>query len=513
MLAKALTGFAQQRVFLLAVLVGAIVGGSLTGPASALASAMPSIDSVSVSGITNSDATLEAQINPNGLETTYELYLSSPACQAHWPEIGPCMVIQDFSVPGGTIPAASGDQTVSVDLNSVGVKLQAGTWYEYSVSAHNAAGRVPAGRSTEQDFKTLSTSAGPPSIESESVSHLTSTDATLGAKINPESLEHGADYQFQLVANTSEYLQVFACPTEGFPANSSLCGGDLASEAGALPIGTTGTGVQGETVSLDLSAPRAWWSGTTALKPGTTYHYRVITARSVPTEDTIQWEDPIVYGADHTFTTPAQPEIDSVSISGLTPSDATLEAQINTEGLETMYEFVLTSHHACESANPPCEPPIYLFPLPSGTLLGSFVDQSVSIDLNSAHVKLAPGEEYSYSVSATSAAGNTSGHPQTFTTPEEGVQPLNTTTSPGLQLGAGTESTGGVTIAHAVSATTTGQVTSPPKNTLKPKVLTNAQKLAKALKVCAKKPKKQRAACKKRAHNRYGATAKRSAIW
>ncbi|HEY7892001.1 MAG TPA: IPT/TIG domain-containing protein, partial [Solirubrobacteraceae bacterium] len=39
-----------------------------------------------------------------------------------------------------------------------------------------------------------------PSIEGEAVSHVTPTDATLQAKINPESLERGAYYQFQLVA-------------------------------------------------------------------------------------------------------------------------------------------------------------------------------------------------------------------------------------------------------------------------------------------------------------------------
>jgi IPT/TIG domain len=147
----------------------------------------------------------------------------------------------------------------------------------------------------------------PPSIEGESVSHVIPTDATLQAKINPESLERGAYYQFQLVAGPSEYLPVFACPSEGFPANSSFCGGLLASQPGALPIGRVGPGALGETVSLDLSAPRSWWSGTTTLKPGATYHYRVIAARSVPTEDTIQWEEPVVYGADGTFTTPPEP--------------------------------------------------------------------------------------------------------------------------------------------------------------------------------------------------------------
>lgn len=43
------------------------------------------------------------------------------------------------------------------------------------------------------------------------------------------------------------------------------------------------------------------------LQPGTTYHFRVLVARRVQTEDTIEWEPPTVYGADQTFTTAAEP--------------------------------------------------------------------------------------------------------------------------------------------------------------------------------------------------------------
>jgi hypothetical protein len=67
------------------------------------------------------------------------------------------------------------------------------------------------------------------------------------------------------------------------------------------------------------------------LKPGTTYHYRVIAATSVLTEDTTEWEGPTVEGPDQAFTTPpagAAPVIDPVSISHPTPAEATLEAQI-----------------------------------------------------------------------------------------------------------------------------------------------------------------------------------------
>jgi hypothetical protein len=466
-----------------------------------------------------------------------------------------------------------------------------------------------------------------PVIESEAVSHITPTDATLEAQINPESLERGAHYQFQLVANPSEYLQDFACPTEGFPANSSLCVGGLASEAGALPIGTTGTGVQGETVSLDLSAPRAWWSGTTTLKPGSTYHYRVIAARSVQTVDTISWEDPIVYGPDQTFTTPPPaanpPVIESEAVSHITPTDATLEAQINPEGLETTYEVWVGALPCVEEAGPeaceedkvagtihagfsaqtvsvdiakashklkpnslylysfratnlggttyasnkefktgaasppsieseslshltstdatlearinteglettyefhlvgaycewPCESPEYLFTLPSGKLLGSFVGQSVSLDLNSADVRLMPVN--TYWVTATNAAGTTVGSSHTFRSGEEGVQPLSTSTTTSTSSGAGqpagintNTNTGNQPAGSAgSSSSSTLGVQSPGHQvgkTIKREPLTSAQKLAKALKACKNKPKGKQAACKKQAHKKYATTA------
>jgi len=43
----------------------------------------------------------------------------------------------------------------------------------------------------------------------------------------------------------------------------------------------------------------------------------------------------------------------------------------------------------------------------------------------------------------------------------------------------------------------------PSQKAIKPELLTGAQKLAKALRVCEKKPKKQRASCEKQAHNKY----------
>ncbi len=282
---------------------------ALSTAATASAASVPSIAAVSVSHITATDATLEAPIDPNGLETTYEFHLASPACQKEWPLVGPCFAISERPLPSGNISAQSGDQTVSFDLNSAGVKLLPDTWYEYAVTASNSAGEVTghnpgegpgigrnfAGGGGEQNFKTL---GGPPLIESE-------------------------------------------------------------------------------------------------------------------------------------------------SLSNLTPTDATLEAQINTAGLETTYEFKMwaspCSHHAsgCEL--------IEDVSLPSGKLLGSFVGQSVSLDLNSAGVKLTPGGEYGYSVSATNSVGSVEGPWHQFEPPPS---------TPWVLLGSGQ------TVPKAIPVAPDGQVPS-----------------------------------------------------
>jgi hypothetical protein len=238
-------------------------------------------------------------------------------------------------------------------------------------------------------------------------------------------------------------------------------------------------------VSVDVAG--AWHK----LAPSTTYVFSVSAVNSAGKG----------YGNYRVFKTAAgsPPSIESVSISHLTTSDATLEAQINTQGLETSYEFRM-SYTRCRE----CEDVVYDIHLPSGLLLGSFEAQSVSLDLNSAGVTLKPGF-YEYSLSATNAVGNAEGHRQTFEPPEDSAYLHTTTTSPGPQPTTGPGQNIG-------QSTTTPAATDPASDVLsaKSKVLTNAQKLAKALKVCGRKPKKQRASCKKHAHNKYGKTASKS---
>ena len=144
-------------------------------------------------------------------------------------------------------------------------------------------------------------------------------------------------------------------------------------------------------------------------------------------------------------------------------------------------------------------------PLPSGLLLGSFLDQSVSLDLNSAGVKLGGGE-YHYSVRVTNAAGSTEGNEGgTFEAPDGVIEPLSTTTSPlsGAGQRVGPNSGDQPVTLGGSSSSSKGLG----KTTTKLRALTSAQKLAKALKACEKKPKSKRPACEKQARRKYGTAA------
>jgi hypothetical protein len=150
-------------------------------------------------------------------------------------------------------------------------------------------------------------------------------------------------------------------------------------------------------------------------------------------------------------------------------------------------------------------------PLPSGSLLGSFVSQTVSLDLNSVGVTLYPDTEYDYRVVVTSAAGKAEGSSQTFVTPEDGVQPLSASTATSSPSGGSQSGTSSTPAGSGGSSSTPGgtPLVSPLQKTVQPKVLTRAQKLAGALKTCKRKPKSKRAVCAKQARKAYATVAKK----
>jgi IPT/TIG domain len=216
------------------------------------------------------------------------------------------------------------------------------------------------------------------------------------------------------------------------------------------------------------------------------------------TVETAQGMSVATPGDKFTYGPSSGPLIESESVSNVTPTDATLEAKIDTQGLATLFQFTLQpqpcSYHGviyCELVGEP-------IPLPSGELLGSFVGQSVSLDLNSAGVHLRPGEEYSYSVIATSAAGSTEGPSQTFGAPSAVDQPAGS---------SGPDQPAGPAGSSFPPTPTVGALGAQTGRASQPKPQKNARRLAKALRACEKRPKHQRAKCEKHARVKYGATA------
>ena len=479
-------------------------------PAAALAASPPTIESTVAYNVTQTDATLEAKINPESLpgergayyqfqvvKSTSE-YSPEIVCpvQEVWPlELDGCIGTHAEALPIGFIERGMGGSYVRLELAKAGITLTPGTEYHYRVLAARAKQtedtlewEAPAVVGTDQTFTTL-TPGTPPGIEGETASKITSNDATLEAKIHPEGL--ATTYEF--------YLEAPSCQNDKR--------GEACEASGGIPIakGSVPAGSASETVSVDVAGTGH------SLSPNTIEGYRVVASNSAGTS----------YGGEKTFTTlpGSPPVIESVSLSNLTSTDATLEAQIDTEGLSTIYQFKLRinlcPYSECVGYKD--------VPLPSGLLLGSFADQAVSLDLNSVGVSLAPGV-YEYALSATSTGGHVESPWQTLipavldppapsASTQSGAGPPAASSGSGQPAGSGGAAASGGSSSSSTPGVVCQPTTWPPGCQNKalpkpPKPLTSAQKLAKALNLCERKPKNQRPSCKRQAEKKYSATTK-----
>lgn len=185
---------------------------------------------------------------------------------------------------------------MTLDFSSAGITLTPGRTYFYRLlvapakpTEDSVEWESPAVVGSSESF----TTPEPPSILDESASNVIAHDATLEAEIDPH--EEGAYYQFQLVSDPNAYASEILCPEPPFPGPFRPCIGSHAADV--LPIGFID---EAGTVGLNLS------SASVDLQPATTYHYRVLAARSLQTEDTVEWESPSSIGADKTFTTASE---------------------------------------------------------------------------------------------------------------------------------------------------------------------------------------------------------------
>jgi hypothetical protein len=251
-----------------------------SGVAQAASPVAPSVDSESASSVTTNTATLSAQINPEGADTTYYFeYVDDADYNAAAPD--PYSAGTQIPVPPGTdIGSAGTDQSASVDLTG----LQVGVTYHFRVVAINAVGTTYG---TDATFRMTETGAA---------TDVTEFGATLNGDLNPSGVD--TKYFFEFGLDTTYGVNV---PVTFVDAGS----------------GTTSIAAS-ETVS--------------GLFANTTYHFRLVSLSDAPYTYT--------YGADQTFTTlPNAPTVVAGLAAGVAPSAVTLSGTVNPLGSATTYYF------------------------------------------------------------------------------------------------------------------------------------------------------------------------------
>lgn len=203
----------------------------------------------------------------------------------------------------------------------------------------------------------------------------------------------------------------------------------------------------------------------TGLTAGTTYHYALVASSAGGT----------VTGPDQTFTTPPipAPAVSTGAASAITVGAATLSGAIDAQQWSTVYHFEYGTTTSYGSD----------WPTVDVSLGGLSNSQPVSVYVEN----LQPATTYHYRLVATNGGGTTYGPDMALTTaayPPSVIQP-----APVLTASLG--------------------FFNPEANGSKPKTLTNAHKLAAALKACKKKGKSKRAKCQKAARQRFGAKKKK----
>jgi hypothetical protein len=310
---------------------------------------LPDTTTEAATAVTKTTATLHGTVNSSGVEVS--------SCKFEW---GTEAGVYPNSVACSSVPG-SGSVPVAVSAELKG--LAGNAVYHYRLVAANAIG---ANRGEDVSFRM----PGAPAIDAESAEvkpkeKAGQTSATLRGQITPDGRE--TTYHF-------EYGE-----TEAYGASIPASPASIGSGEGPV------------------SVPAAEPSG---LKVDTTYHYRLVASNEYGTVD----------GADQTFATLPPALFESESVSNVAATSATLEAQVNPLGNETIVHFQYGT--ASCTVNPA-----------ACTDVSVDAGAAESSHTNSIHLTgLTPGSQYHFRVIASNALGKLEGVDQTFTTQAAGTQ-------------------------------------------------------------------------------------------
>jgi hypothetical protein len=499
--------------------VGVLTGGLASASAPALAAAPEAPVSKPATAITATTATLNGELNPGASTTAgyHFTYNTNGTCTA-----------------GATTTPGAEATGRALEASTPVTGLEGSTEYTFCVVAtHTEAGVTESISGLPLTFTTLATK---PVVDGEGSSEVTPFSATLDARVNPENqavtscvfeygktvgygtsvacqqsyvegssdqpvsagitgLQAATPYHYRLVVEnaTGEAKGVdgelttpaLERPTVSRESASGLALNGAILEAQVNPNyqetsysfeyaeKATGNALEGPVTTVAGSGSLAGVGDqvasveTDGQQPDTTYYYRVVATNKAGQTD----------GPVQAFTTlAASPQTPPVAVTGevldVTQLSATLTGTVDTRASRSTLQFELgttTESGALELAS---------------AIPGSESGSTVGISTSFGNY-LQSGTTYYYRAVATNEYGTGYGVWKSFTTGS--FPPLPTLVSIPV-------------IVISPSATQGAQG--------KRETLTNAQRLAKALKACTKKPRKQRAACQKQARKRYARVKK-----
>jgi DNA-binding beta-propeller fold protein YncE len=303
---------------------------------------LPDVTTAPASSVQPSGATLNGTVNPDGVQVT-DCHFDYGTTTAY-----------GLTVPCAQTPAQIGSGSAPVAVSADLSGLTPGVVYHFRLSAANANG---TNTGADQIF-------GPPAVDGESSSNITKTGATLQAQVNPDGVD--ATCQFQYV--DSAHYNASASNPYSAGATAPCTPADL------------GSGTSDALASADLSG----------LEAGATYHWRVVAANAAGA----------VNGVDQTFPTVPAAGIDSVTISNVTATSATVHAQINPLGDDTTYHFEWGTTTAYGNS----------IPIPDADIGSGSSDVAVSQQLEG----LQPNTTYHVRVVATNSVGTAYSPDHTF---------------------------------------------------------------------------------------------------
>ncbi len=304
-------------------------------------------------------------------------------------------------------------------------------------------------------------SVPPRSVGEPTVAFVRASSAVMESEVNPENA--GGEYFFEYASGVT----LEGCPRG---VRFETCAGVGVTGAEEAPCATVGGETQCVYGKLGVALEA------TGLQPATRYQYR-LNAISQYGEGAVN-EDGGSQLEQGVFTTaPAPlPEAHTGAYSALSATGATVAGIVDPDGLPATYAFEVgvdrgagTQYGVASSG-----------PAGAGS---SAIEERLPL------TGLQPGTTYAYRIAVSSgyidnASHTVYGAPVTFTT-------------------AGLPAV--LALSPILAQLPVPPVAFPkPTGSVKPKTLTRAQRLARALKACARKPRSKRAACRRGARKRYG---------